>query len=51
VEGYLAKTGNAGGKVGNAQSYLLCARDLLDYALPIMKSLAGDATDSGLKAF
>lgn len=44
VEGYLAKIGNAGGRVGSAQSYLLSARDLLDYSLPIMKSLAGDAT-------
>ena len=45
VEGYLAKTGNAGGRVGSAQSYLLRARDLLNYALPIMNSLAGSPRD------
>jgi len=40
VDGYLAKTGNVGGRIGSAQGYLLSARDLLDYSLPIMKSLA-----------
>lgn len=40
VDGYLAKTGNSGGRVGNAECYLLSARGLLDHALPIMKSVA-----------
>ena len=37
VDGYLAATGNAGGKVGAAQSYLFAARGLLDYALTTWK--------------
>lgn len=40
VDGYLARTGNTGGRVGNAQSYLIPARGLLDYALPIMVRVA-----------
>lgn len=40
VDGYLAETGNPGERVGSARSYLLSARGLLDYSLPIMKSLA-----------
>ena len=40
VDGYLAKTGNSGGRVGNAESYLLSARGLLDFSLPVMESVA-----------
>jgi aminoglycoside 3-N-acetyltransferase len=41
VDGYLAKTRNAGGLVGHAPSVLLPARELLDYALPELTRLAG----------
>jgi aminoglycoside N3'-acetyltransferase len=40
VRGYLAESGNAGSKVGNALCYLLPARGLLDSALPVMKRVA-----------
>jgi aminoglycoside 3-N-acetyltransferase len=40
VDGYLAATRNTGGRVGNAESYLLSARGLLDYALPVMREVA-----------
>jgi len=38
VDGYLTKTGNRGGHVGNAESYLFSARGLLDHALPEMEA-------------
>lgn len=40
VDGYLAATGNVGGRVGGATSYLLGARGLLEYALPVMREVA-----------
>jgi hypothetical protein len=40
TDGYLAATANTGGTVGHARSYLLDARGLLAYALPLMESLA-----------
>jgi aminoglycoside 3-N-acetyltransferase len=40
VDGYLAATGNAGGRVGDAESYLMDARGLLDYALAAMTATA-----------
>ena len=43
VNAYLATTRNEGGSVGDAMSYLLDARGLLDFALPIMESVAKDA--------
>jgi aminoglycoside 3-N-acetyltransferase len=42
ADGYLVATGNAGGRVGNAMSYLFSARGLLDYALPRMRAIAAD---------
>jgi aminoglycoside 3-N-acetyltransferase len=42
VDGHLHATGNGGGRVGDARSYLLDARALHDYALPIMGRLALD---------
>lgn len=42
VDSYLARTGNRGGKVGDAQCYLMSARGLLDFALPVMVSVAKD---------
>ena len=40
VDGYLAATGNQGGRIGDAPSYLLSARGLLDYARPVMERVA-----------
>jgi aminoglycoside 3-N-acetyltransferase len=42
VDGLLMKTGNNGSLVGNAMTYLLRARELLDFALPLMKAVAAD---------
>lgn len=42
VDLHLRRTGNEGGRVGDARSYLLSARALLDRALPIMRQLALD---------
>jgi aminoglycoside 3-N-acetyltransferase len=40
VDGYLAQTGNTGGLVGRAQSYLIAARGLFEFAEPIMRAVA-----------
>ena len=40
VDGYLAHTANAGGKVGDSQSYLMTARGLLQFALPAMSAVS-----------
>lgn len=42
VDAYLAATGNQGGRVGDATSYILRARGLLDFALPLMEAVAID---------
>jgi aminoglycoside 3-N-acetyltransferase len=42
VDTYLATTGNAGGHVGNARAFLLSARGLRDFALPVMQGIAAD---------
>lgn len=44
VDSYLAQTKNDGGRVGNARSFLLDARGLLEFALPTMKAVAADPT-------
>jgi aminoglycoside 3-N-acetyltransferase len=41
---YLARSGNAGGRVGDAPSFLFSARELLAFALPWMRSIASDAS-------
>jgi hypothetical protein len=43
----LATTGNKGGRVGDAMSYILGARELLDFALPLMKAVAADPVAAG----
>lgn len=43
VDGFLAKKENCGGRVGDAMCYLFRARELLDFALPLMKAVAADA--------
>ena len=40
VDAYLAQTRNRGGRVGAAKAHVLSARGLLNFALPIMVSLA-----------
>jgi hypothetical protein len=42
VDAHLEDTGNRGGLVGGAASYLLSARGLLDFALPRMHARALD---------
>jgi len=43
VTSHLAASANRGGPVGEAWCYLLGARDLLDFALPVMRRVAADA--------
>jgi hypothetical protein len=43
VDGHLRATGNAGGRVGDAPSWLMSACALHDYALRIMTRVALDA--------
>ena len=40
VDGYLAKTGNGGGRVGEAESFLIDARGLHEFALAAMRETA-----------
>jgi len=42
VDTHLAQTGNRGGRVGDAESFLFGARGLLEFALPVMKAVALD---------
>jgi aminoglycoside 3-N-acetyltransferase len=42
VDAYLTETGNQGGRVGDAMSYILPARGLLNFALPVMEAVAID---------
>jgi aminoglycoside 3-N-acetyltransferase len=48
VDTLLTKTRNNGARVGSAMTYILSARELLEFALPIMKAVAADplAADS-----
>jgi aminoglycoside 3-N-acetyltransferase len=48
VDSLLTKARNNGARVGNAMTYILSARELLDFALPLMKVVAADrlAADS-----
>ncbi len=39
VDGYLAATGNRGGRVGAAESWLFSARGLRDYAVPRLEAM------------
>lgn len=40
VDAYLTATGNLGGRVGKAMSYILRARGLLEFASPLMEAVA-----------
>lgn len=42
VDSLLTQTGNQGGRVGDAMTYVLRARELLEFALPVMKAVADD---------
>lgn len=42
VDDLLVKSGNNGALVGNAPTYILSARELFNFALPIMKAVAAD---------
>jgi len=42
TDGYLAAVNNKGKRVGDAQSYLMSAPELLAFALPLMKRLANE---------
>jgi aminoglycoside 3-N-acetyltransferase len=44
---YLARTGNGGGRIGDALSFLFSARGLLEFALPIMRAVAADPRAAG----
>jgi aminoglycoside 3-N-acetyltransferase len=44
VDGYLSSTSNRGGKVGDAQSYLMDASGLLEHAVSVMTTLAHAST-------
>ena len=43
VDSLLVKTENNGALVGNAMTHVLRARDLLDFALPVMKAVAANS--------
>jgi aminoglycoside 3-N-acetyltransferase len=50
TDGYLVQSGNTGAKVGEAQSYLIPASGLLDFALRLMARVAEDRqTAHGLR--
>jgi aminoglycoside 3-N-acetyltransferase len=42
TDAYLSRTGNAGGRVGDAECYLLDCRGLLSFALDVMRQVADD---------
>jgi hypothetical protein len=42
VDSVLVRTGNNGALVGNAMTHLLSARELLDFALPMMEAVASN---------
>jgi hypothetical protein len=42
VDSLLAQTGNEGGRVGDAMTYILSSRELFDFALPLMKAVASN---------
>jgi aminoglycoside 3-N-acetyltransferase len=46
VDTYMAETGNQGGRVGDAQCFLLGAKALLTFALPVMQAVAADPRET-----
>jgi aminoglycoside 3-N-acetyltransferase len=49
TDAHLAATSNRGGTVGDARSYLLSARELLAFALPMMARVAADPRAKSLE--
>jgi aminoglycoside 3-N-acetyltransferase len=49
TDAYLARTDNRGARVGSAESYLFSAVGLLDFALPVMQSIAAGQTVTGIR--
>jgi aminoglycoside 3-N-acetyltransferase len=47
IDSHLAASSNRGGKVGDAECYLISARELLDFALPVMTRFAAEGAASG----
>ena len=47
TDAYLARTDNGGGRVGDAQCFVLDARGLLTFALPVMRAVAADPRAAG----
>jgi hypothetical protein len=47
VDAYLTASGNQGGRIGDAMSYILNARGLLDFASPLMEAIARDPRAAG----
>lgn len=46
VGGYLRETGNGGGRVGDAPSFLIPARELLEFARAVMERVAADPSSA-----
>ena len=46
VDAHLRRTSNQGTRVGDAPSHLIRARELLDFALPVMERVAREARDT-----
>ena len=42
IDRFLVKTGNSGGRVGDAITYVFHARELFGFALPVMQAVASD---------
>ena len=49
VDSLLTKTRNNGARVEKAMTYILSARELLDFALPLMKAVAAPLAAKSLK--
>jgi len=47
IDSCLAASSNRGGKVGDAECYLISARELLDFALPVMTRFAAEGAVFG----
>jgi aminoglycoside 3-N-acetyltransferase len=47
VDTHLRRTGNTGGRVGDAPAHLFSARALYDFAVPVMQRIAADASAVG----
>ena len=47
VDSLLTKTSNNGARVGKAMTYMLSARELFDFALPLMKAVAENPLAAG----